>query len=134
MAHDNAIQMDDNRLYIVWLFREIGTLSNVLYAVAQYKKVMGTVWPSTLVRHVDNRMTFGMGEDTDVVRRKDGVLVGALYLSTFAPKMDTSNGERTPTILEAPRKPLGRVFRDRRLVDDERTSERIHRGPVKGND
>lgn len=130
MANDNAVRMDDNKLYLVWLYREIGTLSNVLYAIAHYKSVMGAVWPSVVVVHVDNRMTFGFGADTEVVRRKDGVLMGALYLGTYAPKMDRSDGERMPTELTCKRRPIGRAYRNRRIEHGRADEGTFHRGPV----
>lgn len=126
MMSDSRVRMDDNRLYLVWLFREFGMLSNVLYAIAHYKSVMGGLWPSSIVLHAHSRMTFGIGEDTVVTRRDGGVLISALYLSTFAPKLDRGDGTRTPT-LAVERKPMGRRFRDRRTVDDRANP---HRGPV----
>jgi len=112
------VPLGDKDLNLVWVFREIGTLSNVLYALAMFKKELGELWPSEIHLHKDSRMTFGLGGDTKVTCHRSGVMVGALYLSTYHPKADVYDGVRTAT-KAIERMASGCMYRDRRMVRDE---------------
>lgn len=100
-------------MYIVWVYGEDCMLTNVLRALAVYKRKVGGYWPREAALQRNNRLSFGIGEDTRVTRN-DQTLVDAMYLSTYRPLPDDcDDDEQEATVLDVKRKPVGKAFRDR---------------------
>lgn len=112
------MRVGDKDTYVVWIYREINMLSNVLVALCYYKRVFGEYWPAKIVVRESNRLSVGMGEDT-LLEEDDWNLLDAMYMLTHEPLADRHGGERVPTIFNGKRRAVGVAFRDRRAEEDE---------------
>ena len=102
--------IDDRRItsrgnFTVWIYYECDILSNVLIALARFRRRLPDRWPSAIQHHPDNLLSFSFGDDTDV-----GVdrawLRDAIFISTHAALEYDAEDERDPTIFDGERTPI----------------------------
>jgi hypothetical protein len=96
MPVEKIVDYNDPDLYRAFIFEEVDILSNVLLALSHYRDKCGERWPKIISVHHDNRLSFGFGSDTKLVRDKWG-LRDCLYMSLHKPWADTGiTRKRTP--------------------------------------
>jgi hypothetical protein len=82
----------------VWVYDETDILTNLLCAIKAYKRKHGEIWPSKVVMHSENRLSFGLGPYTEILRL-DKVLINALHFDLSDPTSDPTEGVREATVL-----------------------------------
>ena len=112
------MRTDDEELYLVYWYEEVDLLTNVLRALAHYRRVLGPLWPRVITLRDGNRLPFHkFGEDTELMRVDKSLVVDAMYMSMYAPYPDQPV-KRTPTVFICEREPLedagAIIFRSRR--------------------
>lgn len=113
---NNSLRTDDDSLWLVYQYGEVPILSNVLMALARYKRVVGYYWPRRVAVRRGNRLDIGLGNDV-VVQFTDWMLADALYMSLYQPYVENHGGKRTHTPKPTYRTAVGeRIGRQRRNV------------------
>jgi hypothetical protein len=108
------IEVNSNS-YLVWQLGEFDSLSNMLYAIAYYKRKMGQLWPREIIVHKYSRICLRAGSCT-IVKGDTWVMLDGFYMSQYMPIVDKNDGKRYPTVFKGKRHPAGRAFRDRPLI------------------
>lgn len=100
------VDTDDKNAFLVFVYDEQPILTNVLRALAMFKREVSG-WPRMVGVRNGNRLPFALGSDTRI-EITDWMLLGAIYLSTYNPLLDAPEpeGEQlTPTIFTGKRTP-----------------------------
>lgn len=79
------IRYDNPDLYIAYLYEEQDILSNVLEALAKFRRATDyNIWPRQVVVRRNNRIPFDCLKTIEVIRN-DKNLMDAMYMSLFSP-------------------------------------------------